>query len=68
MLIIGGRVMDEAQRLREQAGRYRRMMRSVTDDKALQVLEVMARECEQKAGSCKAEPSASVSGPHADLR
>lgn len=35
--------------LREQAGRYRRMMRSVVDPRTKTVLESMAQECELKA-------------------
>lgn len=41
--------MNEAQKLRDQAERYRQLIKSIDDPRVRNVLERMAVECEQKA-------------------
>jgi hypothetical protein len=41
--------LDDADLLREQAARYRRLMQTIDDKKTRDILEALARECDDKA-------------------
>ncbi len=50
--------MTEIEHLRDQAARYRRMMRSVNDKRANEALVLLAHECEAKIARMERKPPA----------